>query len=305
MDTGIDAGAVAPESKRGQGESWLVEYLKYSVTEMRLNRVITAVGPPGSGKSWTGLRIGSLCDPLFGIERVVFPGLDYIRAVANPELTYGSFVMWDDAGLGAPSREFWSLLNRAVGMVAQSSRFRRLLLWITLPDKSFLDAQPRKLVDVHLEFLRRTNPKEPIAARVYLPETNARTGKIYYKHPRIDNGHGPEVLDMIRFQNTPARELADAYEELKSRYMMDFYTGLVNEIETGGISMDDRSARMLLLLADYAAQLGKTKRALARALGIHPNSLSRALRKAKDRTGLGVAELADPEAGAESERDER
>src|SRR3989304_9335794 len=122
MDTGIDAGAVAPESKRGQGESWLVEYLKYSVTEMRLNRVITAVGPPGSGKSWTGLRVGSLCDPKFGIERVVFPGLDYIRAVANPDLTYGSAVMWDDAGLGAPSREFWSLLNRAVGMDRKSTR---------------------------------------------------------------------------------------------------------------------------------------------------------------------------------------
>src|SRR3972149_4212509 len=115
MDTGIDAGPVAPESKRGQGESWLVEYLKYSVTEMRLNRVITAVGPPGSGKSWTGLRIGSLCDPLFGIERVVFPGLDYIRAVANPELTYGSLVLWGDAGVGGPPRGVWALAHPAGG----------------------------------------------------------------------------------------------------------------------------------------------------------------------------------------------
>lgn len=287
--------APEPEPAMGPGEAWLVEHIRHHVLTMHLNRVITAVGPPGSGKSWTGLRIGSLVDPGFSIARVVFPGLDYIRAVADPNLKYGAFVEWDDAGLGAPSREFWSLLNRAVGMVAQSSRFRRLVLWITLPDKSFLDAQPRKLVDVHLEFLRRTSPTEPIAARIYLPETNARTGKIYYKHPRIDNGHGPEVLDMIRFPNPPAPAISDAYEELKKRYMMDFYTGLINEIETGGISMDDRSARMLLLLVQYAADLGKTKRAVARALGIHPNSLSRALRKARDRTGLTAPELEESE----------
>lgn len=279
----------------GPGEAWLVQHIRFYVNELRLNRVITAVGPPGSGKSWTGLRVGSLVDPQFNLERVVFPGLDYIRAIADPALSYGSFVEWDDAGLGAPSREFWSLLNRAVGMVAQSSRFRRLVLWVTLPDKSFLDAQPRKLVDVHLEFLRRTNPKEPIAARVYLPETNARTGKIYYKHPRIDNGHGPEVLDMIRFPTPPPKALSDAYEDRKARYMMDFYKGLVDEIETGGISMDDRAARMLLLLIQYARDLKRTKRQVAKGLGIRPDSLSRAIRKAQAKTGLASDDLDDGE----------
>lgn len=277
------APAAAPV---GLGETWLVNHIRYQVNVMRLNRVITAVGPPGSGKSWTGLRIGSLCDPTFDISRVVFPGLDYIRTVANPDLGIGSFIEWDDAGLGAPSREFWSLLNRAVGMVAQSSRFRRLVLWVTLPDKSFLDSQPRKLVDIHLEFMRRVRPDEPVAARIYLPETNAKTGKIYYKHPRMDNGRGPEVLDMIRFAEPPPVTLSDLYEGRKSRYMMAFYKGLVDEIETGGISMDDKSARMLLLLVNYGLQLDKTKQQIAAGLGIHPFSLSRALRRARQKTGL-------------------
>jgi len=278
------------ESPVGLGEKWLVEHIRYNVHVMRLNRVITAVGPPGSGKSWTGLRIGSLCDPDFSIARVVFPGLDYIRTVANPDLGIGAFIEWDDAGLGAPSREFWSLLNRAVGMVAQSSRFRRLVLWVTLPDKSFLDSQPRKLVDVHLEFMRRMRPEEPVAARIYLPETNAKTGKIYYKHPRMDNGNGPEVLDMIRFAKPPPPALSDAYETMKARYMMTFYKGLVDEIETGGISMDDKSARMLLLLVNYGMQLDKTKGQIAAGLGMHPFSLSRALRRARQRTGLTEAD---------------
>jgi hypothetical protein len=274
----------------GLGESWLLEHIRHNVFRMRLNRVITAVGPPGSGKSWTGLRIGRLVDPTFGIERVVFPGLDYIRAIADPNLGIGAFVEWDDAGLGAPAREFWSLLNRAVGMVAQSSRFRRLILWVTLPDKSFLDAQPRKLVDVHLEFMKRDSETEPIAARVYLPETNAKTGKIYYKHPRIDNGHGPEVLDIIRFKTPPEKELADAYEDRKARYMMAFYKGLLDELETGGIAMTEHQAMMFLVLDRYRNELGKTKGQAARAIGIRPETYSRALKKARMKTGFDSAE---------------
>src|SRR6266508_1556564 len=48
--------AVAETSLSGPGEEWLLEHIRHNVFTMKLNRVITAVGPPGSGKSWTGLR---------------------------------------------------------------------------------------------------------------------------------------------------------------------------------------------------------------------------------------------------------
>ncbi len=281
--------AVAETSLSGPGEEWLLEHIRHNVFTMKLNRVITAVGPPGSGKSWTGLRIGTLLDDGFGIERVVFPGLDYIRAIADPALKIGSFIEWDDAGLGAPAREFWSLLNRAVGMVAQSSRFRRLILWVTLPDKSFLDAQPRKLVDVHLEFMRRDKPDEPIAARVYLPETNAKSGKIYYKHPRQDYGEGPEVLEIIRFREAPPAELADLYERRKANYMMNFYREMVEGIETGGLKIDDYQSRLILTLLAFGKRLDLTQSAIAKKIGIRADSFSRAVAKARIRLGEPAA----------------
>jgi len=284
----MESESKLPEEKQepGLGIAWLAEHVRYSVHELELNRVITAVGPPGSGKSWGGLVLGPMVDSTFTIERVVFPGLDYIRAIANPKLGIGAFVEWDDAGLGAPSREFWSELNRAVGMVAQSSRFRRLIIYVTLPDKSFLDAQPRKLVDVHLEFVRREKKEDPFMARVYLPETNAKTGKIYYKHPRIEAEDGEKVLEMIAFNDAPAFELSEAYVEHKARYMMNFYKETVERIETGGLKMTDQGARTLLLLANYGAELKKTYRQMARAIGIHEESFGRALRKARRVTGL-------------------
>jgi len=278
--TVMDVGQIGP------GEEWLVEHIRHNVHVMKLNRVITAVGPPGAGKSWTGLEVGTRVDPGFGIDRVVFPGLDYIRAVADPGLDIGSFVEWDDAGLGAPSREFWTMLNRAVGMVAQSSRFRRLVIWVTLPDKSFLDSQPRKLVDIHLEFMRRTKPDQPIEARVYMVETDAKRGNIFYKHPRIDSPEGPLVIETIKFLRPPPVDLSDAYERKKAAYMMAFYKGMIEDIETGGIALDDYTARMVLLVADYGSQLGKTQAQVAKALGIRSDSFSRALRKARQKTGL-------------------
>lgn len=295
MGTGLGLESPDNGSDAGAGEKWLTEHIHHAVHVMRLNRVITAVGPPGAGKSWTGLTIGSKVDQTFSIERVVFPGLDYIRAIANPALGVGAFILWDDAGLGAPAREFWSLLNRAVGMVAQSSRFRRLILWVTLPDKSFLDSQPRKLVDVHLEFMRREKPEETIAARVYLPETNARSGKIYYKHPRVETDEGKKVIEIIRFRFPPPVDLSEQYEKRKAAYMMNFYQEMIDNIESGGVRMDDYQARILLLLADYGAQLKKTQRQIAKALSIRDDSLSRALRKARSVTGLG-REGAEPPA---------
>lgn len=282
----------------GLGEEWLVDHLKHSIEVMRLNRVITAVGPPGSGKSWTGLRIGSLVDRSFSIDRVVFPGLDYIRAIADPKLSPGAFILWDDAGLGAPAREFWSAINRAVGMVAQSSRFRRLILWVTLPDKSFLDSQPRKLVDVHLEFEKREELNQPIQARVYLPETNAKTGKIYYGHPRIQSETGRKVVEIIKFRRPPPPDLSELYERRKAAYMMAFYKELIDQIETGGVALDDYHARMILLLADYGSRLNLTQRQIAKALGLREDSFSRALRKARMKTGLGKGPLPEPEPDA-------
>jgi hypothetical protein len=270
----------------GPGIRWLVEHVRHSVFKMKLNRVITAVGPPGSGKSWTGLLIGSILDPEFNVDRVVFPGIDYIRAVANPDLGIGSFVQWDDAGLGAPSRDFYTQLNKAVGLVAQSSRFRRLIVWLTLPDKSFLDAIPRKLVDVHLEFIPRKQPEDPVEARVYLPRTNPKKGNIYYEHPRIyHQDQGTQALEIIEFRAMPPQTLTDAYEDKKANYMMGFYRDLTENLETGGVKITDRTAKILMVLWDYARKLGKTQTEVAEAIGIRPDSLSRALRRARDLSG--------------------
>ncbi len=271
-----------PMERITDGEKWLVEEIRKSVYDLKLNRVITAVGPPGSGKSWTGIRIGQLVDDSFDINRIIFPGIEYVKAFANPDLSIGSFLLWDDAGLGAPAREFWSILNRCIGFIAQSSRFRRIILWITLPDKSFLDSQPRKLVDIHLEFLKRENPKMPIAARIYLPETNRRTGKIYYKHPRIfDAVRGPKVLEMIRFPNLPDEHITNEYENRKHGYMMGFYKSLVDELESGGIVIDDYRAKMLMILCRYSDERGDTRKHLASMIGMHEASLSRAVGRAK------------------------
>ncbi len=269
------------------GEKWLVHDIDRSVYDLKLNRVITAVGPPGSGKSWTGIRMGTLLDESFNVDRIIFPGIEYVKAFADSSLRIGSFLLWDDAGLGAPAREFWSILNRCIGFIAQSSRFRRIILWITLPDKSFLDSQPRKLVDIHLEFLKRDKPGIPIAARIYMPETNRRTGKIYYKHPRIfDSVRGPRVLEMIRFPNMPDKRITDEYETRKHGYMMGFYKSLVDELESGGLNIDDHRAKMLTLLCRYSDERGQTRKHLASLIGMHEVSLSRAVNRSKKVLGI-------------------
>ena len=283
-DYDLDDGEIILERKKplSLGLMWLVNHCRYNIYKLNLNQVIGATGSPGSCKSYSGLSFCDEMDKTFELERVLFPGIEYIKVFASPNLKRGQWIEWDDAGLGAPSREFWSDLNRAVGMVAQSSRFRQIGLWITLPDKSFLDSQPRKLIDIHLEFIKRKDDRDPAQAWIYQCETNRKTGKIYYKHPILyhpDYGH--RKLDIIRFYDLPRESLYKPYEEKKHKYMMDFYKNLHERLERGGLKMTQPQARTLDIAVQLWDEKGYTRKSLADRIGIHEKSLSRAIKQAR------------------------
>ena len=111
-------------------EEWLADYIRFQLHELNLNQVVMFNGPPGSGKSWTSLSLSKKVDSTFDASRIVFPGVDFLRMIAEGGLGAGSAIAWDDAGLGAPSRKHWDPINIAAGLVSQSFRFLRLMVSI-------------------------------------------------------------------------------------------------------------------------------------------------------------------------------
>ena len=265
------------------GEAWLQGVLLHAVNEVKINQIITATGPPGSGKSWAGIRICELVDSGFSIDRVILPGLEAalnsMKAITDEEMGFGSAIVLDDVGLMIPARDFWTLLNKGFGLIAQSSRYLRKIVWSTVPDQHFIDSQPRKLTNYHFEFVPRKKDDSPAIARVYEVQSNPRSGKIYYKHPEVTPG---KYLESMTFK-MPSPMMIEAYEMKKKSSMNLFYRETIDDLEGGKIPDDGYHYRMIMLIQRYGGMLGKTDKAIAGDLGIHPKAFSRALRKAKQR----------------------
>jgi len=259
-------------------EEWLADYIRFQLHELNLNQVVMFNGPPGSGKSWTAIALSKKVDASFDASRIVFPGVEFLRKIAEGGLDAGSAIAWDDAGLGAPSRKHWDPVNIAAGLVSQSFRFLRLMVSITVPDPSLVDSQQRGVHQLWLEFRPRHHRDSPAIAGVYLVERSARTGRIYTKHPRVKTPQGPCRLSLIRF-NKPSDDLINPYEKAKRTYLMDFYDDLI--IEAGGAGGDKRSAKILLCLWDYAQRLNFSQGAVANDLDISRKTFNVWLGRAK------------------------
>jgi len=69
---------------------------------LKLNKNFLAccVGPPGSGKSFAMMRIAEILDPEFNIDRVVFSSEQFRQLLNSGTLKPGSFIVWDEAGVG-------------------------------------------------------------------------------------------------------------------------------------------------------------------------------------------------------------
>jgi hypothetical protein len=143
------------------GEGWFAKQIRDRVHKRNLNAIILWTGLPGSGKSYSALRLAELVDDSFHSDRIVFPAVDFLRVI-NEDLPRGACIVWDDAGLGMPSDEWYTFFNRAVGYVAQSFRYRNLVLSITVPHDTFIDtvrgASPTTTSTVSRRRRRRGRP---------------------------------------------------------------------------------------------------------------------------------------------------
>lgn len=266
-------------------ERWLSEQMRDRVERLNLNCITILTGPTGSGKSWGALDLAERTDPGFrdnpktAIDRVVFPPTEFLSLAAETALPDKSSLVWDDAGLGMPSRKWFDFLNQAVGFVAQSFRFRRLLWFITVPDKAFIDSIPRRLHHFEIEYFPRRDPEAPGRAKVFEVSTSSRLGKTYLKYPRLRVGRQVVKLTSVRFSR-PSDELVALYEAKRSSYMMELYDTLQREAES---ALDrDRfpkwAYRALLSLSEHF----ESQASLARELGISREWVNRLLKRARE-----------------------
>src|SRR5438309_9370928 len=81
--------------------------------------IVIFVGAPGSGKSFSALRLATQLDTTFTADRVVFDVKSYLEILARGTAP-GQVVLLDEAGVSAPSRKWQSATNQALALTVET-----------------------------------------------------------------------------------------------------------------------------------------------------------------------------------------
>ena len=171
------------------------------------------------GKSLTAICMSDILDPTFKEnleERVVYFPDDFMRAlqVIKKKRIIGGAIIWDEAGVGIPAREWYDTANKSISYTLQVfGRYRPIVYFVT-QDMSYIDSQARKLFHGFYE-MNRVHNKFAIA-KPFDVKYNKRSGKVYYVYPRYhmknDDAYGSKVIIRKMRIARPYREIEDRYE---------------------------------------------------------------------------------------------
>lgn len=198
------------------------------IHKFKFNFLGMFVGKHRTAKSTTALAMSYVLDPTFykSLEdRVVYFPNEFMRALISikKKNIIGGAIIWDEAGVGIPAREWYDLANKSISYTLQVfGRYRPIVLFVS-PDISYIDSQARRLFHAHYEMNRVGN--DYAIARPFDVKYNRRNpNKMYYVYSRLkqmnDDVPGTRlILKKLKIRK-PFEELEERYE-LHSRIFKD------------------------------------------------------------------------------------
>jgi hypothetical protein len=209
------------------------------------NWLAVYTGPTGSGKSYGALRTceqyykGFMDTTFYKVmdTNVAFSASDFIKKVQDGHFQKGELIIWDEAGVGVNSRQWYTISNKAVLYVLQTFRHLNLGVIFTTPTFGYLDAGIRPLFHTLLSFTGsfariRVGPKIKYAsvARLHKIVVDRYEGKIWYGnyHARVGN---EDVLMPYIYFFKPRSIVVRKYEKMKQEFSASLRKELNDAIE--------------------------------------------------------------------------
>jgi len=195
----------------------LIQRIHNRLHKQNKNWLAIICGSTGSGKSYSALTLANQIDPSFTVDRVVLTPESFMKILNSGKLKKGNAIIFDEAGVGMPSREWYSFSNKMLSYILQTFRHQNLAVIFTTPSFDFIDSQARKLFHTYIETCG-IRYKEKLCVTKWMDiQYNAKIGKTYYKFPRTVEGGEITVINRIKFP-LPPQDLINAYEVKKKQY---------------------------------------------------------------------------------------
>ena len=126
---------------------WVAEWCLRRIKDYK-NVLILFQGEPGMGKSFCAIRLAQCIDPNFSIDNIVFTPKDFMQLINDGELKKGSIIIFDEAGVGINSSEWYSKQVILFNTVLQTFRQMQLIVLFTVPDIGYIETKSRKLIQL-------------------------------------------------------------------------------------------------------------------------------------------------------------
>lgn len=196
-------------------------YIRNRLMNRNKNWLAIICGETGSGKSYTALSIADEISPrgITAERNVVFNPIQFLNRVTHrTDLKKGDIIIFDEAGVGMASREWYSVQNKLLGSVLQTFRNLNVGVIFTTPNLSFVDVQARKLFHNYFETVYIDYNRSLAYMKTYEIQHNSRFDKTYYKHPRIKDSAGRSISINYLGVPKPRKDLVADYEQKKLKY---------------------------------------------------------------------------------------
>lgn len=135
----LDKKVVAPVYSE-EAINWLVDQIKYKI-EKKFDQVILITGRERSGKSTLGLKLASMLDPDFTLDRLAFTQEEFKELVR--EAPDESAIVMDEAGVAMFSRDWMTKGQKELIKAFICFGIKRLKAILILPHITMLDYQLR------------------------------------------------------------------------------------------------------------------------------------------------------------------
>jgi len=227
-----------------------------------------------SGKSYSALRLGEELDSEFNMDNVAHGRPKQFMEILNsPKIKRGSVVIFDEAGVGMPAKEWYSMSNKLLNYVLQIFRYKNIIVFFTVPDISYIDSSARKLFHGIFTADNINFTSKRVSLRPLMFQPNPLMAKTYNKYLRIIMDGRVNVLRKLEI-GLPSPELIKAYE-IKKR---EFGEWLMQGAEVGARA-NDRDNFFSKDLTDQQRKIydliisGKTYAEIAREMGLAPSTI--------------------------------
>lgn len=217
-----------------------LNYIRGRMTVMNKNWLCAVCGDTGSGKSYSALSVADrICPNGIRIENVVFSPLDFMKRLKSGEFKKGDIIIFDEAGVGMSSREWYSIQNKLLGSILQTFRNMNVGVIFTTPNLGFVDKQARTLLHSYMETSRIDRNLKVAYLKIYNVNHYSMWDKTYYNCPRFRCDDRLITMKELAVP-MPRISLVKEYEKVKTEYTEKLNAKVLEELNPDKKKKDGR-----------------------------------------------------------------